>query len=102
MKNNHSIFYFLFSFGLIANLKTPFNTVILNIMILTVEYNIPDMHCKKCANKISLALQFTAGVSSAILTLDDHHATVNINPMIISGSRIKAMIIALGYNAMII
>ena len=71
-------------------------------MILTVEYNIPDMHCKKCANKISLALQFTAGVSSAKINIDDHHATVQIDPMIITGTRIKAMIIALGYNAMII
>ncbi len=71
-------------------------------MILTVEYNIPDMHCKKCANKIALALRFTAGVSSANISLDDHHATVQIDPMIITGTRIKAMIIALGYNAMII
>ena len=71
-------------------------------MILTVEYNIPDMHCKKCANKISLALQFTAGVSSAKISLEDHHAIVNIDPMIISGTRIKAMINALGHNAMII
>ena len=89
-------------FGLIANLKIPINTVILKIMILTVEYNIPDMHCNKCANKISLALQFTAGVSSAKINLDDHHATVKIDPAIISGSRIKEMIIALGHNAMII
>ncbi|MCK4897057.1 MAG: heavy-metal-associated domain-containing protein [Candidatus Heimdallarchaeota archaeon] len=71
-------------------------------MILTVEYNIPDMHCNKCANKISLALQFTAGVSSANVTLENHHAIVKINPAIITGIRIKAMIIALGYNAMII
>lgn len=71
-------------------------------MILTVEYSIPDMHCKECANKISLALKFTAGVSSANVNLDNLHATVQIDPLMISGKRIKAMIIALGYNAMII
>jgi copper chaperone CopZ len=71
-------------------------------MKLTVEYNIPDMHCKKCADKISLALQFTAGVSSADVSLDTLHATVQIDPLMITGKRIKAMIIALGYNAMII
>jgi len=70
--------------------------------MLTVEYNIPDMHSKKCANKISLALQFTAGVSSANINLDNHLATIQIDPTIITGTRIKSMIIALGYNAMII
>ncbi len=89
-------------FGLIANLKTPIITVVLRTMKLTVEYNIPDMHCKKCADKISLALQFTAGVSSADVSLDTLHATVQIDPLMITGKRIKAMIIALGYNAMII
>jgi copper chaperone CopZ len=71
-------------------------------MILTVEYNIPDMHCKKCAKKISLALKFTAGVSSTNVDLEKHHATVTIDPSIITGSKIKAMLGALGFNAMIL
>ncbi len=71
-------------------------------MILTVEYNIPDMHCKKCAEKISLALQFTAGVSSTIVNLESLHATVQIDPLIINGTKIKAMLGALGFNAMIL
>ncbi|MHA1347101.1 MAG: heavy-metal-associated domain-containing protein [Candidatus Heimdallarchaeaceae archaeon] len=71
-------------------------------MILAVEYNIPDIHCKKCANKILLALQFTAGVSSAKVNLENHHAAIQINPLEISGARIKEMLKALGFNAMIL
>ena len=71
-------------------------------MILTVEYNIPDIHCKHCANKIALALQYTAGVSSSKVNLETHNATVHIDPMVISGMRIKAMLVALGFTAMII
>ncbi len=71
-------------------------------MRLTVEYNIPDIHCKKCADKIALALQFTAGISSTNVNLENHHATVQIDPTIINGTKIKAMLGALGFNAMIL
>ena len=71
-------------------------------MIQTVEYNIPDLHCKNCANKIALALKFTAGVNFTKISLENNHAIVKIDPQIISGTRIKAMIVALGFSAMIL
>ena len=71
-------------------------------MLLTVEYDIPDIHCKKCADKIALVLKYTAGVSSSEVSLENHHATVKLDPHVISGVKIKAMLVALGFSAMIL
>ena len=71
-------------------------------MILTVEFNIPDIHCKKCANKILLALQFTAGISSTTVNFENKHTIVQIDPTVINVNITNAMLGALGFNAMIL
>ena len=65
-------------------------------------YEIPDIHCTKCARKIGLALGFTSGVDSSCVDFKEKTATVEINPDKISKYKIKAIIVALGFSAMLV
>ncbi|MCE7742229.1 MAG: heavy-metal-associated domain-containing protein [Candidatus Heimdallarchaeota archaeon] len=65
-------------------------------------YEIPDIHCKNCARKIGLALGFTSGVDSSEVSFSEKKATVEINPEKISKYKIKAIIVALGFSAMLV
>ncbi len=65
-------------------------------------YEIPDMHCTKCARKISLALGYTCGIDSAEVSFKEKTATVDINPDKITTNKIKAIIVALGFSAMLV
>lgn len=65
-------------------------------------YDIPDMHCANCARKISLALGFTSGVDSSEVSLKDKKAIVDIDPKKITKNKIKAIIVALGFSAMLV
>jgi copper chaperone CopZ len=71
-------------------------------MTQNLVYDIPDMHCKKCANVIKLALDYTAGVEKTEIKFSDRNAIVSIDPKIISKKKIKAIIIALGFSAMLL
>ena len=69
---------------------------------LKCVYEIPDIHCTKCARKISLALGFTYGVDSSQVSLQEKTAIVEIDPDKITKNKIKAIIIALGFSAMLV
>ena len=63
--------------------------------------DIPDIHCKICANIIKKALGFTAGVETIEINFDERNASVYINPERITSKKIKTIVIALGFSAMI-
>ncbi|MHA1198826.1 MAG: heavy-metal-associated domain-containing protein [Candidatus Heimdallarchaeaceae archaeon] len=65
-------------------------------------YEIPDIHCQKCARKIGLALGFTSGIDFSEVNFKERTATVEINPDKISKYKIKAIIVALGFSAMLV
>ena len=65
-------------------------------------YEIPDIHCTKCAQKIGLALKFTSGVDFSEVDFKERKATVDINPEKISKYKIKGIIVALGFSAMLV
>ncbi len=65
-------------------------------------YDIPDIHCAKCARKIGLALGFTSGVDSSEISLKEKRAIVEIDPNKITKNKIKAIIVALGFSAMLV
>ena len=71
-------------------------------MRLLIEYEVEDIHCKKCAEKIELALKYTAGIETSEVNLEEKHVKVKIDPFKITSSKIKMMLIALGFSAMII
>ncbi len=64
--------------------------------------DIPDIHCKRCANIIKQALDFTAGVEAIEINFEERNASVSIDPERITSKKIKTIIIALGFSAMII
>jgi copper chaperone CopZ len=66
----------------------------------TISFEILDIHCSNCAKKILLALEQTAGVESSVVNYGDKQATVQIENMIISSKKVKAILIALGFTAM--
>lgn len=68
----------------------------------TISIEIEDIHCSKCAHKIELALEYTAGVENSKVDFSGKQATVQIENLIISSSKIKAMIIALGFSAILL
>ncbi|MCG3221085.1 MAG: heavy-metal-associated domain-containing protein [Candidatus Heimdallarchaeota archaeon] len=68
----------------------------------TISLEISDIHCNKCAKIIALALKQTAGVESSTVDYDEKQATVNIENLIISSYKIKTMIVALGFTAMLL
>lgn len=63
--------------------------------------DIPDIHCKICANIIKKALGFTAGVETIEINFEERNASVSINPERITSKKIKNIVIALGFSAMI-
>ncbi|MHA1223302.1 MAG: heavy-metal-associated domain-containing protein [Candidatus Heimdallarchaeaceae archaeon] len=67
-----------------------------------IKVEIPDIHCKKCAAKIKLALDYTAGVNSVELHVDDKYIIAEIDSFIISRQRLKTLLIALGFSALLI
>lgn len=68
----------------------------------TISIEIEDIHCSKCARKISLALEYTAGVESSEVDFKEKQAIVKIENLIVSSSKIKAMIVALGFSAIFV
>ena len=70
-------------------------------MQLELEFEIPDIHCKKCASKIQQALESVSGVESAEFNVQQRHGTVVIDTLKTNSLKIKAMILALGFTAMI-
>lgn len=66
-----------------------------------VVFDIPDIHCKICANIIKQALHFTAGVEKIETSFEERNASVSIDTELITSKKIKTMIIALGFSAMI-
>ena len=50
-------------------LKIALVDVILRAMKLIIEYEIENIHCKKCAEKIELALKYTAGIETSEVNL---------------------------------
>ena len=68
----------------------------------TISLEISDIHCTKCAKKIALALEQTAGVESSEVDYSGKQATVNIENLIVSSFKIKTMIVALGFSAMLL
>ena len=66
-----------------------------------LEFDIPDIHCKKCAAKIQQALESISGVESTELSVQQKHAKIVIDTLKTNGSKIKAMMLALGFTAMI-
>ena len=60
-------------------------------MTQQLVYDIPDMHCKKCANVLKLALGFTAGVEKTEISLEKLNASISIDPKIISKNKRKQM-----------
>ncbi len=71
-------------------------------MTQLLVYDIPDMHCKQCAKVLRLALGFTAGVEKTEISLENLNASISIDPRIISKTKIKAIIVALGFSAMLL
>ena len=65
-------------------------------------YEISDIHCNKCAAKIRLALEYTSGVESTEVSLKEKTAIVNIDPEKITTKKIKGIIVALGFSAMLV
>ena len=70
-------------------------------MQLALEFDIPDIHCKKCASIIKQALESVSGVESTEFSVQQKHAKVVIDTLKTDSSKIKAMILALGFTAMI-
>ena len=68
----------------------------------TISFEIPDIHCNKCAKKILLALEQTAGIESSNVDYNERQATVQIESLVISSKKIKAMLIALGFSAIVL
>ena len=66
-----------------------------------LQFDIPDIHCKKCAAKIKQALESVSGVESTEFNVQQKNAKVVIDTLKTDGSKIKAMILALGFTAMI-
>ena len=71
-------------------------------MRVIIEYEVENIHCKKCAEKIKLALKYTAGIESSEVNLTEKQVKVKIDPFQITSSKIKMMLIALGFSAMIL
>lgn len=71
-------------------------------MRVIIEYEIENIHCKKCAEKIELALKYTAGIETSEVNLAEKQVKVKIDPFQITSSKIKMMLIALGFSAMIL
>jgi copper chaperone CopZ len=46
--------------------------------IMIHKYNVTGMHCRSCSEKVSNALRSTAGVTSAVVTLDPPQARVEM------------------------
>lgn len=65
-------------------------------------FDIPNIHCKICANIIKQALYFTAGVEEIETSFEEGNAIVSIDTELITSKKIKTMIIALGFSAVII
>ena len=68
----------------------------------SIEVDIQDIHCKKCAHKIALALEQTLGVETSEVNFKERQASLVIDNLMISRSKIKAIIIALGFSAILI
>ncbi|MHA1954677.1 MAG: heavy-metal-associated domain-containing protein [Candidatus Heimdallarchaeaceae archaeon] len=68
----------------------------------TISLEISDIHCNKCAKKIALALEQTAGVESSNVDYGGKQATVEIENLIVSSYKIKMMLVALGFSAMLL
>ncbi|MFW9852466.1 MAG: heavy-metal-associated domain-containing protein [Candidatus Thorarchaeota archaeon] len=71
-------------------------------MKLKIEYEVENIHCKKCAEKIELALKYTAGIETSEVDLEGKQVKVEIDPFQITSLKIKMMLIALGFSAMIV
>ena len=82
--------------------KKDLRYVTLEVISMQCVYEIPDIHCTKCAKKISLALGFTSGIDSSEVDFKEKKATVEINPEKISKYKIKEIIVALGFSAMLV
>ena len=67
-----------------------------------ISFDIPDIHCNRCAKKILLALEQTAGVESSNVDYYEKQATVKFENLIITSKKIKAMLIALGFSVMLL
>jgi copper chaperone CopZ len=72
------------------------------VVKLQCIFEIPDMHCTNCARKISLTLGFLSGIDSSEVNFQQKKAIVEINPAKISQNKIKLIIIALGFSALLI
>lgn len=68
----------------------------------TISLEILDIHCSKCAKKIALALEQTAGVENSEVDYSGKQATVKIENLIVSSYKIKMMLVALGFSAMLL
>ena len=71
-------------------------------MKVKIEYEIENIHCKRCAEKIELALKYTAGIETSEVDFEEKQVTVEINPFQITSLKIKMMLVALGFSAMIL
>ena len=71
-------------------------------MKINLVFDIPDLHCKNCANAIKQSLSLTAGVEDVKINLEEKNASVTIDTKRITNKKIKAIIIALGFSAMLI
>ena len=65
-------------------------------------YEISDIHCARCAKKISLALGYTFGVESTEVSLKNKTAVVSLDLARVTTSKIKGIIVALGFSAMLV
>ncbi|NPD88938.1 MAG: heavy-metal-associated domain-containing protein [Asgard group archaeon] len=68
----------------------------------TISLEISDIHCSKCAKIIALALEQTAGIECSEVDYGEKQATVKIENLVISSYKIKTMIVALGFTAMLL
>ncbi len=85
-----------------VSLKAVKIIVILRAMRLVIEYEVENLHCKKCVEKIELALMYTAGIETSEVNFEEKQVKVKINPFQITSKKIKMMLLALGFSAMII
>lgn len=64
----------------------------------TIMLRIDDMHCKKCADRISSRLQPMEGVDSIGASIADHYITVRYDANRTSQDDIRALITKIGYT----
>ena len=68
-------------------------------MISEITVEIPDIHCKHCAERIALTLKYLAGVETSNVNFSSKNAIIKHDPRIITRQKIVLSLQHLGFQA---